>query len=404
MSGDTTIVGLECKNRNRVMPSTCSVSQSYETTKTTSFTLSEGSSTETNSYTEYSWGSSTEEATSDEFSWGLDQSLTVGAEGQGLGFKSSIEVTLGANQQWTSSSSESTSRSSGGGGGDGSSQGTSTGRDNTWETSETQTVTCEAAMDVVPGHSVSYSLVFNSFNTTIRTLTSMKLTLCSALINGNGQATQDDFVYIDDIPGTIEHMETTACEVQFGPAEGVPNEMSCAEEQKLAVAAGETYIPLCRSTDSSLYDGCQCDIGDSRSSDRRRDICWCSDESGDALDDKVHQFSTDISFEEVCVRVLECSDSEVAEPSSAAVAVAETGPLGLNPLSAADSNKPVLDANWVEDLHHLVWVAIATLLTISAAAAMYVVTKCMQCMSRGVSGYQYSQVKQSELTDDEAMA
>ena len=131
-------------------------------------------------------------------------------------------------------------------------------------------------MDVLPGQSVSYSLIFNAFTATISTATSMKLTLCSALLHDKDEADESDIIYIDGIPGTIEHKETTACEVQFGPSEYVLNEVSCAEEQKLAIAAGATYIPRCKSADSTLYDGCQCDIGDSLT----MGVCWCSDNTG----------------------------------------------------------------------------------------------------------------------------
>ena len=41
LTGDSTISGLECTNNNRMLSTTCSISQSYELSKTDSFSFSE---------------------------------------------------------------------------------------------------------------------------------------------------------------------------------------------------------------------------------------------------------------------------------------------------------------------------------------------------------------------------
>jgi len=247
-------------------------------------------------------------------------------------------------------------------------------------------------MDVVPGHSVSYSLVFNTVNSTVQTYTDLKLTLCSALLHDKDEATEDDFVFIDGIPGILKQKETTACKVQFGPSEYVRNEVACAEEQSLAIAAGATYIPRCQSTDSSLYDGCQCDIGDSLT----MGVCYCVDETGNALENQMYQFG-DETFEEVCVNVLGCDNSEVTTGASA-VAV-EFDPL---PQDEVVLMSKLMEWEPMKEVRLLVWVATATLAMIFAAAAMYVVSKCVQCMSCGNSKRGY--VKQLEMADEEEMA
>lgn len=85
---DSKITGLECANYNRLLSSTCSIAQTYELSKTTSFSIS----SEDSRTNEYSWGSSSSvslgttssssytasHATSNEFSWGMEQSFSIG--------------------------------------------------------------------------------------------------------------------------------------------------------------------------------------------------------------------------------------------------------------------------------------------------------------------------------------
>jgi len=198
--------------------------------------------------------------------------------------------------------------------------------------------------------------------------------------------------YVYGIPGTISYHETTACEVQFGPAVPVANEMTCAEEQGVAIAAGSTYIPRCQSSDSSLYDGCQCDIGDSRT----MGVCYCVDPLGNPKENQIYQFS-DETFEEVCVNVLSCDGTEVtvAESREVSKSVSETEPKA----EPRDYIGTGLDDEWMKDRRNLVWMATATLAVSFVAIAMYVVTKCVQCMSCGNSKRGY--VKQLEMADEE---
>ena len=60
-------------------------------------------------------------------------------------------------------------------------------------------------MEVRPSHSILYSLIFNAFNTSIKTYTEFKLTLCSALINPSTANDESNYIHIDNIPGFINH-------------------------------------------------------------------------------------------------------------------------------------------------------------------------------------------------------
>ena len=83
--------------------------------------------------------------------------------------------------------------------------------------------------------------------------------------------------------------------------------MSCVEEKLLAAAAESDYIPKCRTDNPSLYDGCQCDIGNLRQLGQ----CRCVDESGNILPDINARYVEDQdSFKRVCVEELQCENSE----------------------------------------------------------------------------------------------
>ena len=104
-----------------------------------------------------------------------------------------------------------------------------------------------------------------------------------------------------------------ACEVQFGPAEYVRNDVACSDEARLSISSGATYVPRCQTGDSSLYESCQCDIGASLSLAK----CWCSDAQGNALDSQVQQFNSDkASLQEVCAGVLSCANAEEVPDAS----------------------------------------------------------------------------------------
>ena len=206
VSGDSSISGLQCSNFNRLLPSTCTVSQSFDISKTTTMSLSE----EATKSSENSWGSEFTQSSS--FTFSQSQQMSVAATVEAglpgdVGKASATKtVTVGSEQEWSSTSQVSTSS--------GGSRGTSSsaGREDSWESTKTTTITCAASMEVAPAHSVSYSLIFDTFNTTINTYTDLKLTLCSALMHPERTGSEEnsaDYIYIDNIPGTITHKETT---------------------------------------------------------------------------------------------------------------------------------------------------------------------------------------------------
>merc|ERR1719295_2022272 len=310
---------------NRAVSSTCSISQAYEKSQTTTFSMSE----EFTSSSEYMWGSESTIAsggessveTSNEFAFGFEEHADVHAEvgvsakifGIGMEASAGFELGFSANQQWTESetvgssqwSESSNSQSSGESQGSASSSASESG----WECTETTTVECSAEMEVPPGHSVGYQLIFNGYNTTLVTYTDLKLTLCSALIDGvgkEGDPSEEDYIYVNDVPGTIYRQSTVACEVEFYPAVPLDNMVACYEAEMMAVASGSTHVPRCQSDNSTLYNACQCDIGDSRT----MGACWCADKFGNQLPGKLHQFDKE-HWADVCIDKLACGDTEV---------------------------------------------------------------------------------------------
>ena len=312
---DSEITGLKCNNFNRIIYSTCSISQVYEFTTTTSYSIGNESSISK----EYSWGSSSE--TSLEWSAGGSVEFSMGAEfgTPGIATKS-VGLTMGAHFDRGSSTTNSTNRQNT------DSNTTSNYKDTTWETTDTTEIACNAEMDVPPSHSVEYSLVFNGYNIEILTYTDLKLTLCSALIHGetaDESSTADDsdtaddkdtttendskYIYIDNVPGSLYHRETTSCDVQFEASKYNRNDMTCVDEQRLAFAVGHTFVPRCDSSEPEIYDGCQCDVGDSRTLGQ----CFCSDKFGNMKDDTLSYVEDGDDWRRVCVEDLKCSDSSV---------------------------------------------------------------------------------------------
>jgi len=330
IDGDSTISGLQCSNGNKLISATCSISQSFEMSKTTSFSISN----EDSSTNEYSWGtsssittgtsSSQSSSTSNEFSFGFNQELSIGISttveaGVETGIFSAsasvenrLDFSFGSNQQWTQSNERSNEQSLS------REQSQEQNRQNTesnsltnsyessYETSETKAIECSGEIEVPPSHSVQYSLIFNAFNVTLNTYTDLKLTLCSALINPDGNIdNNNNFIYIDNIPGVISHKETTTCQVQFTPAQYIRNDMTCYEEQRLSIADESNYIPKCNTNNGgNQYDGCQCSNGDDIS------VCWCVDELGNQLNGKAHQITDDMSNQQVCTQILQCSNTQ----------------------------------------------------------------------------------------------
>jgi len=267
---------------------------------------------------------------------------------------------------WTDESSWGNSQSSG----------TTAGSEKSWQASQTVEITCEAQMEVKPSHSVSYSLIFRAYTATIKTLTDLKLTMCSQLVHpeSSSEATEDDVIYISGIPGVLTQQETTTCDVSFGPPTYVQNEMACDEEQKVAMSVGSTHIPRCQETDSTLYDGCQCDIGDTET----LGVCWCSDENGNPLDGQMSQ-PFEGSYNEVCVSELACQNTTV-EFIETTEAFTETTMEFVDESTtaefvdeSAEPTEDVFDFTWAPAMNAF-WVGLVIFLTV-AGVVCYAIPK-----------------------------
>eukprot|EP01083_Nonionella_stella_P020125 55788_1 len=286
INGDSTITGLECSNNNRLISTTCAISQGYEMSKTTSFSISN----ETSKASEYSWGSSETDETNIGFSVDVSVGYQVGPEIA----RTNVGLTAGFHHDWIRSEEENEQNTEG--------TENTIGSEASWETSETQSIQCSAESEVPPSHSMKYSLIFNAFNTTIRTYTDLKLTLCSAYTQPDADGSDEShYIYIDNIPGFIAHKEVTACEVQFSAAEYLRNDLSCAEEQQLSISMIADYFPRCR--EDGTYDGCQCT--------KDHSVCWCADDAGNVIDGKSMEIADGLLWQDACVNKLECQNSDV---------------------------------------------------------------------------------------------
>merc|ERR1712013_107135 len=405
--GDEVISGLTCTNYNRVLSSTCTISQSYDTTTTTTTTISKGN-TSTDSY---SWGRTGTESSS--ITWGksakitLGNSVMIGAGGATGKFEQTFktEVELGANRQETIASSESSNEQNT------ESTGTSQTDAHSWQSTETRSITCEGSMDVPPSHSISYDLSFNAINATVQEMANLKLTFCSSLMNGrvgDEMVEGEDYKMVYGIPMSIVHKESTGCDVLFNPAESLSNAVTCAEEEKLiAAGAGSLngYVPRCQTADTDLYDGCQCDLGDTRF----LGVCWCVDTKGNAKPSQMKQFGDEYSWEEVCVNVLGCEDSAVEIPVAADAAKmaedAEKAEMTVDVKKVSPEEVALIESAYasLSLIDSLVRVAIASLVIV---VSVYVIGKCSQCVSTWRSTpneHKYGALKVSEMTEDEAL-
>eukprot|EP01083_Nonionella_stella_P138663 421998_1 len=316
------ITGMSCANHNRMITSECSISQTYETTTTTSMTISK---TSVNS-TEYSVaeesvvtiGSETEHETINQTHWGVaahgEVKLKIGTDGTGVELTTGVEASFGEERTWArrdkNSWSDSTSNMIS------SAETSSYSEENsvTIEESHTFAVECAAKIDVPPSHSMDYILRFKKSEIVISTFTDMKLTLCSAFVHPDKPEEPSDYIFIDNIPGYIYHQESKSCSVDFAPATYLRNDITCAEEQQLAISTGATYMPLCNEADADIYDGCQCEIVDSRT----LAVCYCVDQTGNIIDGKtqVVEASTSGAWRSVCTEQLKCNNSAVTSSSS----------------------------------------------------------------------------------------
>ena len=105
----------------------------------------------------------------------------------------------------------------------------------------------------------------------------------------------------------IDKIVTASCSVNFEPAEYLRNDIECVEEQQMAISSGAYYVPLCQQQNTSLYDGCQCEIVDGRTSA----VCYCVDPFGNILGagPKVKVVEGESSWQSVCVNDLKCSSA-----------------------------------------------------------------------------------------------
>merc|ERR1719204_440698 len=117
-SGAAFVSGLECSNYNRITSSTCSISQSYDTSKTTSFSFAESTSTGTSTNTDYQWGEtvgigsdisqSNSASTGGSFSIGAEASISATAPLAPL----SASASVSAEKSWTRDTTSTTSATS----------------------------------------------------------------------------------------------------------------------------------------------------------------------------------------------------------------------------------------------------------------------------------------------------
>ena len=206
------------------MPTTCAISQSYETERSSSLSLFSG----TDKTEGYSWGKSTattfgssetlSSSTENELSWEVAAEASIGFKKK-VGKKETevgVGASIGGSREWSditineeasTTFEEGTEESN-----EGLSEGSTTSKEKeqSWGQTESASIECAGEMEVPPSHSVDYTLIFNGFSSSLSTYTSLRLTLCSALIRGDGDApNEDDFIYIHDVPGRLAHKETT---------------------------------------------------------------------------------------------------------------------------------------------------------------------------------------------------
>merc|ERR1712129_653964 len=305
----------------------CGVSQSYETTTTTSYSFGRSE--------EYNWGSSSSLAlgtqssqsitTSDEFSFGSSQEVGVSVKAAAGVVFASVETTASlkvtTDQRWTHKEDKTNSNSNSKTLTDISSQGASdtSSQDQTYETSETFSVSCEASTDIPPGHRMDYSLIFTKKNSTIKTYTDMKLTLCSAFLNPAHPDDPQNFIYLDNIEGVLNKQETTTCNVDFAPAEALRNDISCIDEQRMAISSGAYYIPTCREDEPSLYTPRQCESVHAHLAN----VCYCVDKLGNIKESRMKEQILENSLDEIC-SLLQCeADDEDEIDFNAAVCISK---------------------------------------------------------------------------------
>eukprot|EP01083_Nonionella_stella_P173195 596693_1 len=171
---------------------------------------------------------------------------------------------------------------------------------------------CVGEAKVPPSHKLPYDMWISVIKMTIDVKSDLKLTLCPAFVNSAMENQDTHHIYLSAVDTQIFHFEPTGCAVHWGVPQYIPNDAatmtSCAAEQQLAISFGEDYLPLCQTENPVLYDGCQCNYGD----EDRNLLCWCVDENGNKIGGKaVYRHKAVFTWQEVCVNVLKCENSEV---------------------------------------------------------------------------------------------
>merc|ERR1719461_2836593 len=269
-------------------------------------------------------GNSKSKSTSDEFSFGFELSTKVTAEA-GLGPFGSVSTELGfsANQQWTRNEEKSETvtqensftKSSGTESWD-SNQGIN-------ENGEVKRSSCSGSFTVPPDHELQTLLVMTTLNTTMTTHTDMRLTKCDVYFSPiERPKTDDDYIYLYDIPGTIGQVETTNCEVSSQPMEYIGPQ--CWEYQQLAIDLDLSYIPDCQpEPNQDLFEPCQCAAGTFPNWAQ----CWCVNESGRKTGDLIAgEDST-----ELCQK-LNCQPTPAEPEEERRILASEEKETGLNNL------------------------------------------------------------------------
>merc|ERR1712129_427528 len=110
-----------------------------------------------------------------------------------------------------------------------------------------------------------------------------------------------NFIYLNNIEGVLNKQETTTCNVDFAPAEALRNDITCIEEQQMAISSGAYYIPTCREDEPSLYTPCQCESVFTKTSP----VCYCVDELGNIVDNQMKEKISETTLDEICA-LLQC--------------------------------------------------------------------------------------------------
>merc|ERR1712228_711125 len=123
----------------------------------------------------------------------------------------------------------------------------------------------------------------------------------------------------------------------------------CTEMQQLAIQSAELYYyPLCK--DDKSYDGCQCQ----RSYSLRTNLCFCVNEHGDPIDGQSMEFEKGddaiMSWQEVCVNVLACPNSDVTLTNDEQILIHSTASDGVQPLTTNEQNNSMNTLNIIDEV------------------------------------------------------